>query len=154
MKKELNIVIAGAALWCAGVVAAPFLHGTLLSESLYRMYSVVCHQFDSRSFHLHGAPLAVCIRCSSIYSVFLMTLILLRIVTPLRDKKIAPLRLLVITAFPMAVDGILSVSGLYQATDVSRVLTGSLFGIGIALLLHHSLAGSIRSLFFTKNPIR
>lgn len=153
MKKELNIVIIGAALWCAGVIVAPLLSGTLLSETLYRIYSVVCHQFESRSFHLHGEPLAVCIRCSSIYFVFLMTLIMLQIFTSLRDKKLNTILLLFLTAVPMAVDGSLSIFGLYHASDISRIATGSLFGIGMALLLHRSLAGTVRSLFSTKNPI-
>jgi uncharacterized membrane protein len=150
MKKELNIVIIGASVWCAGFILAPYVNGTLPGELLYRMYSVVCHQFGSRSFHLHGSPMAVCIRCSAIYLGFLTVLIVLRFYSRLREAKFNSLLLAGITAFPMAVDGVCSLFGIYQATDVSRLITGSIFGAGMALLLHQPLAGTLHSFFLKR----
>ncbi len=152
MKKELNIIILGASLWCAGFIIAPFLSGTV-SEMIYRLYSVVCHQFESRSFHLHGAPLAVCIRCTSIYLSFVLTLLILRLWSPLREMKVNTAVILFVTALPMSIDGLLTLIGEYQATDASRILTGSLFGAGMAALLHQPLSDTVRSLFFKENPI-
>lgn len=152
MKKELNIVILGASLWCAGFILAPFLSGTA-AELIYRIYSVVCHQFESRSFRLHGAPLAVCIRCTSIYLSFVLTLLLLRLWSPLRERKVHTAVILFVTALPMSVDGLLTLTGEYQATDASRILTGSLFGAGMAALLHQPLSDTVRSLFFKERPI-
>ncbi|MFZ4620358.1 MAG: DUF2085 domain-containing protein [Bacteroidota bacterium] len=150
MKKELNIVIAGAFLWCAGFFLAPIIAGTRPSELLYSIYSVVCHQFGSRSFHLYGASLAVCIRCSSIYISFLVTLIVLRSSYRLREVKFNGLLLAGIAALPMAVDGVCSLIGLVQSTDISRLITGAIFGAGMALLLHQPLSGTVHSLFFNR----
>jgi len=64
-------LISGATLWCLAIVAAPVLQ----SAPIYLFFSQICHQLSSRSWHIHDAPLAVCIRCTSIYFGFLTGLI-------------------------------------------------------------------------------
>jgi uncharacterized membrane protein len=65
-------------------VAAPIFH----LPSLYQLFSMLCHQQPARSWHIHGEPLAVCIRCASLYFGFLAGLLVLR--TPnLRWLKLA-----------------------------------------------------------------
>ena len=39
-----------------------------LSAAIYQMGSLVCHQLPERSFHLWGAQLPVCARCTGLYS--------------------------------------------------------------------------------------
>lgn len=146
MKKELNIIIVGAALWCGGIVLAPITAGTIAGDLLYRLYHIVCHQFDSRSFHLEGAPFGVCIRCTAIYGGFLLTLLILRFSDRLRSLRIRPMLLIAVTALPMAWDGVLSLFGLVDATTISRSITGMLFGTGLALMLHEVLCESVHSL--------
>ncbi len=145
MKRELTIIIAGTFLWCAGFIAAP-LTG---SELLYRWYSPVCHQFESRSFTLLGEPLAVCIRCTSIYGAFLFMLVLILASAALRSVRVRTVLLLIISASPMAVDGLLTLFSLHESTTISRILTGVLFGGGMALLLHFPLSETIHP-FVTK----
>src|SRR3974377_1510416 len=69
-------IVAGAALWCALILLDPaallFPRLAPLRAVLYAFFSPLCHQIDSRSIHLLGAPLAVCGRCSSIYFAFLL----------------------------------------------------------------------------------
>ncbi|MFA6469094.1 MAG: DUF2085 domain-containing protein [Bacteroidota bacterium] len=146
MKKELNILLLCTALWCGGIVVAPAAEGTWFSDVLYRLFSAVCHQFGSRSFHLGDEPFGVCIRCTSIYSSFLTVLIALRFSSRLRVQKWNTSVLLFITASPVAIDGILSLFHIIEATTISRIITGSLFGAGCALLLHTVLCESIQSL--------
>ena len=64
---QSTILLAGAAIWCAAIVAAPIFHLTFV----YDFFSVICHQDPARSWRVAGAPFAVCIRCSSIYFGFL-----------------------------------------------------------------------------------
>ncbi|MFA6457399.1 MAG: DUF2085 domain-containing protein [Bacteroidota bacterium] len=146
MKKELNIIILGAMLWCCGIIAAPIAAGTWYSDTLYRLFSAVCHQFGSRSFYLEGEPFGVCIRCSSIYFAFLATVLTIRFSTRLRARQWNTATLLFSTAVPIAIDGILSLFHIIEATTVSRIITGSLFGIGGALLLHAVLCESVHSM--------
>ncbi len=55
-------------MWCLAIVAAPLGHW----ESVYSFFSAICHQLPERSWNLAGSPLAVCIRCTSIYLGFLL----------------------------------------------------------------------------------
>ena len=145
MNKEWNVLIGIVSLWCLGLVLAPLTSGSLISDLLYKMYSSVCHQFSSRSFHLGDSPFAVCIRCTSIYFGFLSALIVLRFSIPLRSKNYQPVVLLLIVSFPMFADGMLSLLNVHESTTLSRIGTGSFFGIGMALLLHQTLTDSIHT---------
>jgi len=59
--------------WAILVVAAPYLAmlpgvgGDYLSASAYAFGAAVCHQRPERSFHLAGAQLPVCARCTGLY---------------------------------------------------------------------------------------
>jgi len=57
-------------LWCLAIAAAPLLGW----HPLYVFFSTICHQQPARSWHLAGEPLAVCIRCASIYFAFTISL--------------------------------------------------------------------------------
>lgn len=66
-------LLFGTTAWCLAIVAAPLFHLT----PIYQIFSAVCHQLPTRSWHIHGEPLAVCIRCTSIYYGFLAGLLTL-----------------------------------------------------------------------------
>jgi uncharacterized membrane protein len=59
-------VAAAAVAWFALVVLAPVLPPAL-AAAVYAAGGFVCHQLPDRSFHWHGAQLAVCARCTGIY---------------------------------------------------------------------------------------
>ena len=67
------VVVGSAAIWCLAILAAPLLH----SPTLYVFFSIICHQIPSRSWHLAGEPLGVCIRCTAISFGFLAGLLLM-----------------------------------------------------------------------------
>jgi uncharacterized membrane protein len=89
---------------------------------------LVCHQTSERSFHLDGYPFAVCARCFGIYVGFAigsMCYPMLRSLT----RVDAPARIWLIAAMiPTAIDYLLNLSGLWQNTHLSRLLTGLLLG--------------------------
>src|SRR5215510_5574819 len=70
MNKTYAALLAGATLWCVSIVAAPLLG----LSWVYVFFSRICHQDPARSWSLAGEPLAVCIRCSSIYFAFTASL--------------------------------------------------------------------------------
>ncbi|MEI7907848.1 MAG: DUF2085 domain-containing protein [Bacteroidota bacterium] len=150
MKKELNILIIFVVVWCLGLIAAPLLYDQTLSKIIYRFYSVVCHQFDSRSFHIYGKPFAVCIRCTSIYAGFLLALCFVRLIPELRSKKFNTWLLLSVFSIPMLIDGSLSMLSIINYSMLSRIITGSLFGIGMALLMHQMLTEIIHTQLFKR----
>lgn len=64
-------LLFGTTLWCLAIVAAPLFHLT----PIYLIFSAICHQLPARSWHIHGEPLAACIRCTAIYYGFLAGLL-------------------------------------------------------------------------------
>ena len=119
------------AFWCAGIIAAPLLkqaglHGG--ADMVYSAYSRICHQADSRSFHVGGEKFGVCIRCSAIYFGFLAGLLLLPWSGALNQRRIPKPMVLVAVMIPMVVDVLLNDIGLHFSTTMTRVITGLLFG--------------------------
>lgn len=155
MEKALNILIVSVSLWCAGIILAPIMtwvypSAETLTNVLYQFYGVVCHQFDSRSFHIHHQPFAVCIRCTAIYGGFLLALIAIRYSSRVRETKLDPIIVLICSSTPMVLDVLISYASLYEISTPSRLISGALFGIGLALLLHRSLTEIISSLIKEK----
>jgi uncharacterized membrane protein len=62
--------LAASTLWCLSILAGP----TTGSSAIYAFFALICHQDPSRSWHLAGESLPVCIRCTSIYFGFLAAL--------------------------------------------------------------------------------
>ncbi len=63
-------MLVGATLWCLAITTAPLFHVSWV----YQFFSAICHQDPRRSWYLFGEPLAVCIRCASIYFAFTASL--------------------------------------------------------------------------------
>jgi uncharacterized membrane protein len=68
--KTYAALLAGSTIWCLAIVAAPLFGWSWV----YGFFALICHQNASRSWHLAGEPLAVCIRCASIYFAFAASL--------------------------------------------------------------------------------
>jgi uncharacterized membrane protein len=65
-----TVLLAGSTLWCLSILAAPVFD----AAPVYGFFSRICHQDPSRSWRVAGEPLAVCIRCASIYFAFSLSL--------------------------------------------------------------------------------
>jgi len=68
--KTFVAILAASTIWCLSIVAAPVLG----LSWVYAFFSRICHQESARSWHLSGEPLAVCIRCASVYFAFTASL--------------------------------------------------------------------------------
>ncbi|MBI2619312.1 MAG: DUF2085 domain-containing protein [Ignavibacteriales bacterium] len=137
------------AAWCAGIVAAPFLRTldlSVLSSLLYSIYSHVCHQFDSRSFHVGGEPLGVCIRCTAIYGGFVLSLAAYPFLRR-QHRSVAPSPwILAVFLAPMAADVFLNLSGLMNSTNLSRLLSGISCGLALPYYLVPPLTEAIHQI--------
>lgn len=117
-------LLVGATMWCLAIVAAPLFHLT----PIYLLFSAVCHQLPARSWHVHGEPLAACIRCTSIYFGFLAGLLTL-------SKPNA--RWLKIALAITAAQWLLSVT-LFDS-EVLRVLSGIILGASAAPIVRRGM---------------
>jgi uncharacterized membrane protein len=69
-KLTYTALLAGSTMWSLSIILAPLFGLT----GVYQFFSSICHQNPSRSWHLAGEPFAVCIRCTSIYFAFTVSL--------------------------------------------------------------------------------
>ena len=127
-------ILAGATLWCLGLIAAPVLvsyFGSLafFSHWMYSFYHTVCHQLDGRSFHVLGEPLVVCSRCASIYFAFLVGTLLYPSLRSMKNPTIPSRGWLIAAIAPMALDVFAGLLGIHEVTNVTRTITGATFGI-------------------------
>jgi len=155
------LFLAAVLLWCGMLVVVPLLSSVetqpqLLSHSIYRAYSHICHQYDSRSLHLCGCKLPVCARCSGIYFGFLIGSI--GILWARRGWGGRTLRAWGILLVPMLFDVLLNITGVHNSTILTRMLTGLFFGIGAAMILAPLMIEGITEIitnsFFMKGVFR
>lgn len=142
-----RIVIAalaiGSVAWFALVVLAPDLP-PVLAAAVYGLGSVVCHQRPERSFHWHGAQLAVCARCTGIYLGACTTVLLAPLPPSSYTQWAVPpariARLLALAAVPMALTVGGEWIGVWLPSNITRAGTGVLLGAVGALVVAATLA--------------
>jgi len=129
--------------WAALVVLAPDLPPAL-AAIVYGLGGVICHQRPERSFHWHGAQLAVCARCTGIYLGACTTAILAPLPPAFYARWAGPpariARLLAVSALPMAATLAAEWTAVWMPTSVARAATGVVLGAAVALVVSASLA--------------
>jgi uncharacterized membrane protein len=122
-------VAAVALLILSLITGAPLLvasgHGALAGP-IYNLFSYVCHQLPERSLHLDGHSLAVCSRCTGLYTGFALSVLLYPLARSLRRVDTPRLRWLLLALVPLVVDWSLGYFELWANTHLSRFLTGAL----------------------------
>ena len=119
----ISLSLVGAAF------LTPFV-GESARSMLMGGFAPFCHQIPSRSFHLHGVQLALCHRCLGIYAAIPIALSAFMLLSPWKQllsdkaKYIIPLSLV-----PLGLDWTLDFLGIWSNTPVSRLVTGSIFGL-------------------------
>jgi uncharacterized membrane protein len=137
-RAAVALLAAGAVLWFALVALSPVLP-PLLAAAVYGLGGVICHQLPERSFHWHGAQLAVCARCTGLYLGACAS----AIVAPLPPRLSArwaspPARIawmLGAAAVPMAITLAAEWTGLWVPSPVMRAVTGVLVGAAGAVVV-------------------
>jgi uncharacterized membrane protein len=157
MKPRL-LLISILLIWVGAIFLTPVLHqqGGLahsIANASYLFFGRICHQIDSHSLHLLGVKLPVCSRCLAIYCTFFIGAFLYK-PSQWVGGRIASLQYFpVIVAIPMVIDVVLSWSGVHYSTLVTRLLTGSLFGAGMSVLLVPHILTGINQLFYSTSQL-
>jgi uncharacterized membrane protein len=127
--------VAAAIAWAAALPLAAWIAARPDASSLYALAfgvyaagSVVCHQLPERSFHLWGAQLPVCARCTGIYvggAVAAMTTL---------DSRAKPYarRILLLAALPTAASLIYEWTTAQMPANAIRALAGLPLGAAVA----------------------
>lgn len=106
---------------------------------LYRWLPIVfgCHCREDRSFHIRGARLPLCARCTGELVGILLCLLSAPFFLP-------PVPLALGLLVPMVLDGGLQALTPYESGNLRRLVTGLLFGYGLAALFLESTTWAFR----------
>lgn len=125
-------------VWAAAIVGAPWLRSAGhngIADTIYAIFSPICHQIAARSFHFHGEPFGVCARCTGIYFGLAAGIIFYPVFRSLTNFQ-TPSRLwLLLSPLPTGIDFGLEFFGLWTNTHWSRFLTAALFGTVAAIYI-------------------
>ncbi len=152
-RRAYAALVAATGIWCALIIAAPLFASASPNAAapLYQFFSQICHQLDARLFHVAGQKLGVCVRCSSIYFSFFLTVLALPFIPTLAKLRPASSSRAATFLVPMAIDVALDAVGIHQSTLSSRVVTGALAGWILALLVVPHLLDAVRRLMLQQN---
>jgi uncharacterized membrane protein len=102
---------------------------------IYSCGDRLCHQKAERSFFINGNQMPFCSRCTAIWLGLAIGLGFIVFYKIKLDEKF--LFLIIIGIIPIGIDGVGQFFGLWESTNIIRLLTGLLIGIvcGIAIAL-------------------
>ncbi len=137
------VTAAGTVLWLAAIFLAPELAArgrAGAARLLYAVFAPVCHQIPERCFLFHGHSLAVCGRCLGVYTGFAVGLALYPLVRGFSKLSLPSPRLFLLAVFPMALDGLAGLFGLWASPIGVRFATGLVWGAVLPFYLVTGLA--------------
>lgn len=121
--------------WILLSILGPSPIAIAISDSVFRFFSIFCHQLPWRSLFFNGIQMPVCARCASIYVATALGLAFFR----LKGYGGRELRmnwpLLILLFLPTGVDGFTQYLGMRESTNLLRLVTGFPYGLGYAYLL-------------------
>lgn len=89
----------------------------------------LCNRIPERAPHIFGYCFVLCYRCTFIFLGFLITLFIIRNITNITITKAWVLLL------PMIIDGGIQTFMGVESTNLRRIITGTIFGIGMAVFV-------------------
>lgn len=110
----------------------------LLKEVFDLAGSLICHQLPERTLTAGGLALPVCARDTGIYAGVFTAFAFLAVTRRLNAQKppgLAPAIAMTVLMLPMALDGMLSYTGVIETNNIARLFTGLFFGLPIPILL-------------------
>lgn len=124
-------------------VAPPWLDGEA-GSAVMAGFGQFCHQIPERSFRVNGVPFAVCHRD---FGILAGLAIGLSVVAPMLPSAVRRMlgegsragQLLLLSAFPTALDWFVGAAGIWANTSGSRFSTGALFGLTAGIVLASAL---------------
>ena len=112
----------------------------VVSSSVLRLASFLCHQQVERSFHWHGEALAVCARCLGLYALApLGAAAALAARRPLAPRRVNIL-LLAIAGLPTAATWMLEHLAGWPMTNAIRFIAALPLGAAVAWVIAQTLA--------------
>ena len=134
-RKKIVIVylatLLATSLWISAIFLAPLLRKaeSVWGSFLYTAFSPVCHQIPERCFFLWGFPLAVCSRCTGIYTGILIGLILFAVTNRFSSISVPQTGLFILLSIPLFIDTAGNLLHLWKTSAWMRFAIGSVWGV-------------------------
>ena len=106
-----------------------------ISAPLYKFFGFICHQMDSRSFHIENHPFAVCARCFGVYFGLFLGFVIYPLLRKIDEIEPLPRFWLFLAMIPIGIDWTLGIFGIWENTHLSRFLTGLILGTACAVFI-------------------
>ena len=90
-----------------------------------------CHQMEERSFHFKGYQFPVCARCTGVFLGEIIAIVLLLL--GIKINIFMSIALLLIMGF----DWFIQYIKLLQSTNIRRLITGTLAGLGLTFIYYY-----------------
>ena len=135
--------------WVFAILLAPLAKANgfeNISATIYTFFSVICHQIDSRSFHIENHQFAVCSRCFGVYFGLLFGFLIYPVLRKVDEIEPLPRFWLFLAMIPIGIDWSLGVFGIWENTHLSRFLTGLILGAACAIYIVPALVEIFRYL--------
>lgn len=125
-----TITLLGILVWLGLIFWAPYLRSVESPYHLlvYRFFSPLCHQAESRCFWIYGAPLAVCARCLGIYIGFLIGTLTYAWKRGFESLHLPSIKFLILVSVPIIFDTAGNVISLWSTPAGIRLILGLLWG--------------------------
>ncbi len=146
-------ILAIAGFWLLAIVAAPISRSsdlTTLANPLYKFFGYICHQISARSFFVFGEQLGVCSRCFGVYLGILVGVAVYPLWRGVYSTEPLPRFWLFLSLIPISIDWSLTVFGIWENTQWSRLITGFILGFVCATFIVPAIVEITRNFF----PIR
>jgi uncharacterized membrane protein len=136
-------------VWVFAILLAPIAKANgfeSLATTIYKFFGVICHQIDSRSFHIENHQFAVCARCFGVYFGLLFGFLIYPFLRKVNDIEPLPRFWLFLSMVPIAIDWSLGFFGIWENTHLSRFITGGILGAACAVYIVPALVEIFRLL--------
>ena len=100
-----------------------------------QMFEILCHQHLDRTIFIGETPMAVCSRCTGIYSMFFVIMLVVPLIPQSKWRNKWAIILVFIALSINLVDFSVNAFEIWENTLTSRFLVGGLIGISTAHLL-------------------
>ena len=146
-------------LWAVMLVATPYVlahhprgAGAVAAAAMYVVGGVVCHQQPTRSFYLWDTQMPVCARCSGLYGLAPLSIVLAlrrgtRRARPERSRASWSIRavrmVLLVATIPTVATVGAELAGFLQPTNLARAVSAVPLGVSVAWVVGLALGGAI-----------
>jgi len=132
------VLLCCATAWWLSIIAAPLFchfHVSAPAAFIYFFFSKICHQTTARSFTIFGKQFAVCIRCFSIYTGFLLAIFVYPWFRSNIERLCRQKFILFASLMMIMLDVGLTFTPVWQGSACSRIFTGLSAGMIAAFFI-------------------